>query len=461
MNAGRRSGQTSAPRGRRMVGAALAVVLAAVSAACSSDDSGSEASSSATPSPPATTATSSAVTPETSSGSASASTAASSPPSATSVAPPSKDDPIVIGMSLPLTGPVADRAKPGYEGYQYWADEINATGGLLGREVKFKVLDDGFEQQTAISDYTRLIGQDKVDLVLGTFSSDLNVAVAPLAERYKYVYVVPSGGADEIYERNSGYLFFAQPATTQKLPAQFVAMVKGMPADQLPKTAAYVTVEDPNTTQLEKILKTDLEGLGVKTVDTSGYAADNTNFDAIANKVKRANPDLVISGAQGGDGVELIRSFQKLGFSPKMFYQTNTPTDPTFPDAIGGVAKTEGIFTFLSWHPAAAYPGNSEFVAGYTKKFGYAPVEDAANSYTAGQVLAAAVKAAGSLDQEAMAKWLHENTVETIVGPLNWDPAGRSQGEMLLGQFQGGKLEVVGPAEAVTGKSIVYDKPAW
>ena len=97
----------------------------------------------------------------------------------------SSDGPIVIGMSLPLSGPVADRAKPGMEGYQYWVDELNANGGLLGREVELKVLDDGFDQQTAISDYNRLISQDKVDLLLGTFSSDLNVAVAPIAERFQ------------------------------------------------------------------------------------------------------------------------------------------------------------------------------------------------------------------------------------------------------------------------------------
>ena len=65
---------------------------------------------------------------------------------------------------------------------------------------------DGFDQQTAISDYTRLISQDKVDLLLGTFSSDLNVAVAPIAERYKMAYVQPSGGADEIFEREKAAL---------------------------------------------------------------------------------------------------------------------------------------------------------------------------------------------------------------------------------------------------------------
>jgi branched-chain amino acid transport system substrate-binding protein len=372
----------------------------------------------------------------------------------------SDDGPIVIGMSLPLSGPVADRAKPGMEGYQYWVDELNANGGLLGRKVELKVRDDSFDQQTAISDYNRLISQDKVDLLLGTFSSDLNVAVAPVAERHKYAYVQPSGGADEIFERGFKYLFFAQPATTQKLPDRFVDMVSSMPEKDRPKSLALVQLDDPNTTQAADLFEERLGKLGVKTVYDETYAPDTSNFDTIANAIKQADPDLVINGSIAGDGISLIRSFQKIGFSPKMLYQLNTPTDPAFPKAIGP-ANTEGIFTYLAWSAEAAYPTNGEFVSGYTKKFGAPPSEDAANSYTAGQVLAEAVEAVGKLDQTAIADWLHENTVDTIVGPLNWDKTGRPQGDMLLGQFQDGKIRVVGPESAATTDDILFLKPDW
>jgi len=372
----------------------------------------------------------------------------------------SAEDPIVIGMSLPLSGPVADRAKPGMEGYKYWVDELNANGGLLGRDVELKVLDDSFDQQTAISDYNRLISQDKVDLLLGTFSSDLNVAVAPVAERHKYAYVQPSGGADEIFERGFKYLFFAQPATTQKLPDRFVDLIASMPEQDRPQTLALVQLDDPNTTQAADLFEERLGELGVETVYDETYAPDTSNFDTIANAIKQADPDLVINGSIAGDGISLIRSLQKIGFSPEMLYQLNTPTDPAFPEAIGP-ANTEGIFTYLAWSPEAAYPTNAEFVSGYTKKFGAGPSEDAANSYTAGQVLAEAVEAVGKLDQKAIAAWLHDNTVETIVGPLSWDETGRPQGDMLLGQFQDGEIRVVGPESAATTDEIVFVKPDW
>jgi branched-chain amino acid transport system substrate-binding protein len=372
----------------------------------------------------------------------------------------STDDPIVIGMSLPLSGPVADRAKPGMEGYQYWVDELNANGGLLGRDVELKVLDDGFDQQTAISDYTRLISQDKVDLLLGTFSSDLNVAVAPIAERFEMAYVQPSGGADEIFERGFKYLFFAQPATTQKLPDRFIDLIESLPEDERPETLALVQLDDPNTAQAADLFGERLADLGVETVYDETYAPDTSNFDTIANAIEQADPDLVINGAIAGDGIALVRSLQKVGFSPEMLYQLNAPTDPSYVEAVGP-GNTEGIFTYLAWSPEATYPTNVDFVEGYTEQFGAPPSEDAANSYTAGQVLAAAVEEVGELDQTAIADWLHSNTVDTIVGPMSWDETGRPQGDMLLAQFQGDSLEIVGPESAATTEDVLLVKPDW
>ncbi|MHA6764264.1 amino acid ABC transporter substrate-binding protein [Streptacidiphilus sp. PAMC 29251] len=367
---------------------------------------------------------------------------------------------ITIGMSLPLSGAVADNSKSGYQGYQLWADQLNAHGGLLGRKVKLVVLDDGFTQSTAISDYNKLIGQQHVDLLLGTFSSFLNLPVAEVAERNKFVYIEPSGGADSIFARNFKYLFFAQPATTERLPDQFVAQIAALPAAQRPKTAAFVTQDDPNTSEAVKLFKTELAKLGVKSVYDSTYAPDTSNFDAIANSIKHADPDLVIDGALADDGVALIRSFQKVGFTPKTLYQTNSPSDPGYAASVGA-KNTEGVLTTLAYSPAAPTTGNADFVSAFQAKYHTAPSDDAANSFTAGQVLTAAVTAVGKLDQSAIADWLHKNTVQTIVGPLSWDAAGKPKGSMLLAQWQNGTLQIVAPAAEATSKQVEWAKPEW
>jgi len=176
--------------------------------------------------------------------------------------------------------------------------------------------------------------------------------------------------------------------------------------------------------------------------------------------VAHARPQLVIQGAVADDGAAFVRSLEKLNFSPRMLFQTNAPSDSAYPAAIGR-ANAEGVFTAEAWSPQAAYPGNAAFVAAYTKKFGSPPTEDAANSYTAGQVLAAAIRAVGRIDQKALAAWLHTHTVSTIVGPLKWNSAGDPEGSLLLAQWQDGKLQIVAPKSAATTSRIVTVKPAW
>jgi branched-chain amino acid transport system substrate-binding protein len=368
--------------------------------------------------------------------------------------------PVTIGMSLPLTGPAADVATSGYQGYQLWAAQVNANGGLLGRKVQLNVLDDGFDPNQTGTDYTRLISQDKVDLLLGTFSSLLNAPASAIAARQRMLYVEPSGGTASLFTRGFTNLFFAQPGTTESLPDLFVQWFSSLPSDQRPKTAAYLTQDDPSASPAIDIFKAKLQALGVTKVYDQSYDPSTSNFDSIAASVVRTRPQMIIQGAVASDGAAFVRSLEKLDFSPKIFFQTNSPTDDTYPDRVGR-RNTEGVFTSQAWSPTASYVGNAEFVSAYTQMFGSPPTEDAANSYTAGQVLGAAVKAVGRIDQNALADWLHANTVNTIVGPLKWGSNGVPVGTGLLAQWQNGTLQVIAPESTATSNTVVYPKPGW
>jgi branched-chain amino acid transport system substrate-binding protein len=390
-----------------------------------------------------------------------ATTAVAACGSAASSAGQASSGPITIGMSLPMTGPVADVSKSGYQGYELWAAQVNANGGLLGRKVKLDMLDDGFDPNQTAADYTRLISQDHVGLLLGTFSSLLNAPASAIAARQGMLYVEPSGGAATLFTRGFTDLFFAQPGTTTSLPDQFVAWIASLPASQRPATAAYVTQDDPSASPAVAVFRTRLQALGVKTVYYQVYDPSTTNFDSIAAAIAHDRPQMIIQGAVADDGAQFVRSLQKIDYNPKILFQTNAPTDEAYPSAIGGAGNANGVFTAQSWSSTAAYPGNQGFVQAYTKMFGAPPTEDAANSYTAGQVLQAAVKAVGSLDQQALANWLHNHTVSTIVGPLRWDKAGDPEGSLLLSQWQHGTLQIVAPAPAATSTTILLTKPAW
>ncbi len=368
--------------------------------------------------------------------------------------------PLKIGMSLPLTGSAADVAKSGYQGYKLWAAQVNAGSGLLGRQVTLDVLDDGFDPNQTGSDYTRLISQDKVNLLLGTFSSLLNAPASAIAAREGMLYVEPSGGAASLFGRGFTNLFFAQPGTTATLPDLFVTWLAAMPAGQRPTTVAYLTEDDPSASPAIAVFRQKLAPLGIKSVYDQTYDPSTTNFDSIAAAVAQTRPQMIIQGAVGDDGGQFVQSLEKLNVSPRILFQTNSPADETYPTAVGP-RNTNGIFTTETWSPKASYPGNAAFVSAYRKMFGSAPTEDAANSYTAGQVLAAAVKAVGRIDQKALADWLHSHTVDTIVGPLRWDSTGDPEGTGLLAQWQNGVLQVVSPKSAATSDTIINPKPAW
>jgi branched-chain amino acid transport system substrate-binding protein len=372
----------------------------------------------------------------------------------------SSTGPIKIGSSLPLTGEFSQPGTAAQEGYKVWAEMVNADGGLLDRDVELVIKDDASNQNTIVADYNALISKDKVDLLLGTFSSLLNLPASAVAEKNQMLYVEPAGGSPDMFSRGFKYLFFAQQATSDKQGKVFAEWVANLPAGQRPKTAAYPTLDDPFAAPNVEGIREILEGAGVKTVYKQTYAIDTKNFDTIVNAMKNANPDLVVHGAQFEDGIGLTRSMLKAGFTPAMFYQTNAPSfGDQFVKGIGA-ENTEGILYAVSHSPEASTPGNAEFVKKYDEMFGGLPPEDAADAFAAGQVMQAAVEAVGSIDdQQALADWLHKNEVDTILGPLSWDETGAPTGDFLIGQWQKNKAEIVLPEDAKTADIELGWKP--
>jgi branched-chain amino acid transport system substrate-binding protein len=373
----------------------------------------------------------------------------------------SSKSPIKVGASLPLTGDFSEPGKAAKQGYQVWQAVVNQKGGLIdGRKVQMVIKDDASNQNTIVADYNALISKDKVNLLLGTFSSLLNLPASAVAEKNQMLYVEPAGGSPEMFSRGFKYLFFAQQATADHQGDVFADYVKNLPANERPKTAAYPTLDDPFAQPTSEGIEKNLKAAGIKTVYRKTYTIDQKNFDSIANAVKTSGADLVVHGATFEDGVGLVRALLKIGYTPKMLYQTTAPSlGDQYAKAIGK-GNTEGVFYAVSHSAKAKTPGNQEFVAKYKEMFGGTEVpEDAADAYAAAQVMQAAVKAVGSIDDQAkLADWLHKNKVDTILGPLSWDDKGRPQGKFLVGQWQKGVPEIVLPEDAATVDS---PEPQW
>jgi branched-chain amino acid transport system substrate-binding protein len=372
------------------------------------------------------------------------------------------DGPIVVGISLPLTGDFAEPGKGVQQGYEAWAKITNDKGGLLGRQVELKILDDQSNADRVVADYEQLIGNDQVDLVVGPFSTRLVVPAARVAEEYGMLFVEPAGAAKEVFEQGFKNLFYAAPAVANDHYNHLAEYILAMPAGQRPATVAYAAMDDPFAQGTAYGLKEKLEAAGLRTVADEVYPPNTTEFSSIAAKIAASKADMLVGGSQYQDGVNLIVALQQLRYQPKLAAFSTAPTNPEFAKAIGN--KTEGILAPTGYSQKAPYPSNKEFVEKYTAQFGTAPEEDQANAYTTGQVVAAAVTAAGCAEQgdcqKKLVDWVRKNTVDTVVGPLSWDEAGRPQGAHMIQQWTGGEIQIVLPEDAKETE-FVYPKPAW
>jgi branched-chain amino acid transport system substrate-binding protein len=369
--------------------------------------------------------------------------------------------PLRVGTSLPMSGERAQLGLATRRGYETWRDMVNADGGLLGRDVELVVRDNRSSEEVIAADYERLIGQDKPELLLGSQSSVLNLPASEVAERSKMLYVCPSCGSADMFTRGLHYLFFAQPATGVHQADLFARWIASLPPDQRPKTAAYPYLDNPFHTGVVGSIKRQLELIGIETVHHEVYPEDNSDFTTVAGRIKSTGADMVAHGASFEDGVGLIKSLIRVGYSPKVLFQTTAPGEGAEFVREIGEQNTDGIFFAVSWSPDANYPLNQEFVRAYRAKFGSDPSEDAADAFAAAQIVQAAVEGVGSLDQPKLADWLHANTVQTILGPMSWDARGAPEGAFILGQWQGGRSRIVLPRNIANTDTIVFPKPAW
>jgi len=370
--------------------------------------------------------------------------------------------PIKIGASLPLSGRFSEPGTAAKEGYEVWAAMVNESGGVLGRPVELTIVDNASDQDTAVADYEKLITVDKVDLVVGPFSSFLVIPTSEVAARYGYAFVEPAGGAPDVFNRGLTNIFFAQPAAGSAQADPFVDYVLSLPDDVRPKSFAIVSQDDPFTLGVMGGVRDRLTAAGLSLVFDEVYAPETTDFSAIAIQVADLNPDLIVGGTVLEDSIGQIRAYQEAGYQPRGAFFTTGPSLPgPFKEGVG--SATEGIFASISWFPESKDYQNQQMVAKYLEMFGGNAgdiPEDVANAFTVGQVLQQAAENIQSIDNAALIAELHKSTYKTVVGPLSFNDVGQPQGSFMLLQWQGDSFVIVGPPVRAQADAV-WPKPAW
>lgn len=341
--------------------------------------------------------------------------------------------PITIGASLPLTKDFASEGQATNQGYQLWADMVNKAGGLLGRPVKLIILDDRSDPGQTAKDYQTLIVQDRVDLVFGPFSSLLTKAAAPVVQRYGYAFLEGSGGAPSVFKGGWSNLFDVSLPVANNL-ITFAYYILSLPPDQRPRTAAYLTSDDPFTFPQVDLAQKLLENAGIQTVYPAKKGANDQFPDgnlkaeaAGADQVASSHADVVLLGLLTVlDTRTVFQEFKKFHYNPRALVATAGPNrGQDFVSAIGGMKYTEGVFVPDGWYPQANNFQNAEMVQAYLAKYGGTIDQisaEVAESFSVGQVLQQVVAATNSINNAQLVAKLQSGIVfNTVQGTAQFD----------------------------------------
>jgi branched-chain amino acid transport system substrate-binding protein len=362
--------------------------------------------------------------------------------------------PIRIGASLSLTGTYAKPGTYQKEGYEVCADELNAKGGLLGRKVEFVMYDDQSATQTAQRLYEKLITEDKVDAVMGPYSSAITESVAGISEKYRKVLVSPLAATTSIFRQGRKYIFMViSPAEVYLEGLVDMAAKRGL------KTIAIVNEDTlfPKATVAGTAELAKKRGLQI--VLQEAYPKGNTDFSAMLVKIKAANPDVIAAATYFDDAVAITRQMRELNVNPKMFGVTVGGDIPEFYTLLK--QNAEYVYGSTQWDEALPYPGQKEFLSAYMKKFKHEPSYHAAAGYAGCLIYAEAVRRAKSLDADLVRAELLKLKMRTAFGDYAVDQDGfQIAHKMVMIQWQDGKRLVVWPDDLANGK-MRYPTPPW
>lgn len=361
--------------------------------------------------------------------------------------------PIKIGFATSMTGDFSADGKLLLQGYQFWADEINKQGGLLGRKVVLDYLDDKSDPNTATVVYQTLIRDHHDDLIIGPFGFS-NVSAGRIADRYGYALIEGAGTTPDTFQAHIKNLFSVS-LSTENYMVSFAQYILSIPQAQRPKTAAYTLVDDPLAGPTVQKAQAILTQGGVRQVYLAHYADETVNFQPIAAAIAAANPDVVVLGTESPQAAAAyIKAFKQQHFNPKAIIGLSGPdAGDQFTSLIGGTQTAEGVFVPNDgWWPTSPAFQNAQFVKDFDAKFNVtsdAISSDSVQAYAAGQVLQQAVEKANSTDNSKLLRVLHDpnNTWNTIQGPVKFGSDGQNDASIAyLFQWQSGQLIPVYPS---------------
>jgi branched-chain amino acid transport system substrate-binding protein len=400
-----------------------------------------------------------------------ASCSSSSSSSSSSTTTTTTKAPILIGASLSLTGDFSADGQAYDRGYELWASDVNAKGGILGRKVELKILNDNSSPTQVVTNYQTLFAADHVNLAFGPFSSLLTTPAEAVAARYGFAFVEGAGGAPTVFASppnvaDHNLFDVSLPIRDELVP--FVNYIASLPPSQRPKTAAYPMADDPFADPPVQLAQQMLSALGVKTVYSKIFPEEVADYKAPADQVAASGAQIVVLGSTDVPTVAaFMQAFEQQHYTPKMFICAAGPDQgAAFLSAVGK-GNAIGMMVPDGWYPGYKLASSQALVSEYVAKYGGTPSDvnaDIAEAYSVGQVMEQAIVATGGTDNAKIIAYLHSGvTLNSVQGPVKFDSAGENGvSAAFVFQWQTGDVfNQVLPAGAAGSVPIIATKPAW
>src|SRR5712675_695649 len=350
--------------------------------------------------------------------------------------------PIKIGMSMAQTGGLAAGGKASLLGIEIWRDDINARGGLLGRKVELVVYDDKSSASETPAIYSKLLDVDKVDLLFAPYATVPTAPLLPLVKQRgllligNFSFQVNSKVGHDMWFNNAPW------GPADSWAASFLDI--GQKAGG--KTVALLAADQEFAQNLVVTARDVAKRLNMPVVFDQSYPPNTVEFSSIIRALKATKPDIVYVSSYPPDSAGILRAVNEIGIGDSVKVFGGGMVGLQFGAVMENLGSLlNGVVNYNTWLPEASMynEGTKDFFETYTKRAVAAKVDPlgyylAPFGYASGQLVEQAIKATGSLDQKAIAKYLRDNEHKTIVGPVAFSADGeRRETAVLQAQFRG------------------------
>jgi branched-chain amino acid transport system substrate-binding protein len=368
--------------------------------------------------------------------------------------------PIVIGGTLGLTGVLSVTSDEYQAVYNYWAAQVNAHGGLLGRKVDMDILNDNSTPSTAQSEYRTLLTSDHADLLLAPYATFVGVPVVPLARAAGMLLFNGGFVGVQYFDQDDGWMVGTYTYQEPDYSRGIFQAVENLPASQRPTKVGILTNNNPFTIVARDGY--DGEGGAVRFAKQDGlpvvfneeYSATTTDFTSAIQRAKAAGVDMFIILGLPDDEDDIVKAMDVEGFTPKVtcVCGSQASTLPNWPQL--GSATNAIVGTTVAW-PSQDFPGEQD-VVNFADKRGESVVPSYDfTAYAALQVLQQAVEGAHTLNQATLKAYIYSHTFDTAVGPIRYQSNGTTAFSEVLTQTVDGKQVPVWPSSVEVAKLTV------